>query len=79
MWKIIHLVGWVGGFVRKYSHFVAPSVKLRLARFSEKLETFQLGPNMAIIVNLVFTRFRNIILCVLSVAKNVKILAKIYF
>ena len=32
--ELIHLVGWVGGPARKYSHFVAPSCKLRLARFS---------------------------------------------
>ena len=40
--------GWVGGSARKYSHFVAPSCKLRLARFSAELEIFQMGPSMAI-------------------------------
>ena len=69
----------MGVFVRKYSHFVAPSVKLKLAIFSAELEIFQLGPNVAIIVNLVFTRFQNIILCVQGVAKKVKIPANILF
>ena len=41
--------GWVGGSVRKYSHFVAPSGKLRLARFSAELEIFQMGPSVEII------------------------------
>ena len=40
--------GWVGGSARKYSHFVAPSCKLRLARFSAELEIFQMGPSVAI-------------------------------
>jgi hypothetical protein len=29
---------WVGGPVGKYNHFVAPSCKLRLARFSARLK-----------------------------------------
>ena len=29
--------GWVGGSLRKYYHFVAPSCKLELARFSALL------------------------------------------
>ena len=38
----------MGCSVRKYSHFVAPSGKLRLARFSAELEIFQMGPSVAI-------------------------------
>ena len=37
----IYMVGWMDGWVddsfRKYSHFVAPSYKLELARFSALL------------------------------------------
>ena len=35
-WTKIHMVGGlaVGGWFRKYYHFVAPSCKLELARFS---------------------------------------------
>ena len=37
----IYMVGWMGGWVddsfRKYCHFVAPSCKMELARFSAPL------------------------------------------
>ena len=58
---------------------MAPSVKLRLAIFSAELKIFQLGPNLTIIVTLVFTRIQNIILFVKGDAKKGKIPATILF
>ena len=57
MFERINPPGWVGGWIgggvggaaRKYSHFVVPSCKLRLARFSAELEIFQMGPSVAIL------------------------------